>query len=167
MPAARLALIAMTTVYLFGVARGQVEPNEFTNARIVLDRQVAAWNRGDLDSFMADYWKSERLRFVSGGTITAGWQATYDRYNKRYKSDGREMGKLSFSDLQFEGMGANKGVGCEAVLVVGRWKVTTKAGSTDGTFTVILGQFHVRDNVYEWKIIHDHTSASEPAKKPE
>ena len=46
----------------------------------VLDDQVVAWNKGDLEAFMAGYWKSEKLSFFSGDKKTAGWQATLDRY---------------------------------------------------------------------------------------
>ncbi len=58
--------------------------------RAVLDAQVAAWNKGDLDSFMAGYWKAPELSFYSGGTVTKGWEATLERYRKRYKADGKE-----------------------------------------------------------------------------
>src|SRR5229473_2139487 len=34
--------------------------------RKVLDDQVEAWNKGDLEGFMAGYWKSENLSFSSG-----------------------------------------------------------------------------------------------------
>src|SRR5689334_4167030 len=50
--------------------------------RAVLDGQVVAWNRGDLDGFMRGYWNSPELSFFSGGTRTRGWQATMDRYQK-------------------------------------------------------------------------------------
>jgi beta-aspartyl-peptidase (threonine type) len=39
----------------------------------VLDQQVAAWNRGDLEGYMAGYWNSPDLMFYSGATITRGW----------------------------------------------------------------------------------------------
>ena len=52
--------------------------------------QVAAWNRGDLDGFMAGYWKSPDLVFFSNGTRTRGWQATLERYQKRYQAEGTE-----------------------------------------------------------------------------
>src|SRR5262245_11322536 len=48
-----------------------------------LSDQAAAWNRGDLDAFMAAYWKSEQLTFSSGGETQRGWQATYDRFKRR------------------------------------------------------------------------------------
>src|ERR1041384_7170637 len=65
---------------------------EAKQIRAVLDEQVVAWNRGDLEAFMKGYWKSGDLTFFSGGTMVSGWQETLDRYNKRYKSAGNEMG---------------------------------------------------------------------------
>src|SRR5262249_16879518 len=70
--------------------------------RRVLDDQVKAWNRGDLEGFMAGYWKSPELTFSSGGDQTKGWQATFDRYRKRYQTGGAEMGTLSFSGLAID-----------------------------------------------------------------
>src|SRR4051812_43961400 len=42
--------------------------------------KVAAWNRGDLDGYMAGYWKSDQLSFFSNGKKTMGWQRTLDHY---------------------------------------------------------------------------------------
>lgn len=39
----------------------------------VLNTQDAAWNRGDIDAFMEDYFKSEDLRFASAGSVSRGW----------------------------------------------------------------------------------------------
>src|SRR5262245_59856048 len=51
----------------------------------VLDDQVVAWNKGDLEGFMAGYWKSDDLTFFSGKDVTKGWDATLERYKKRYQ----------------------------------------------------------------------------------
>ncbi len=59
--------------------------------RKVLDDQVAAWNRGDLDGFMRGYWKSDELTFISGGTERHGWDETYSRYQWRYNSSHDEL----------------------------------------------------------------------------
>ena len=40
--------------------------------RALLAKQVDAWNRGDLEGFMAGYWKSPELSFISGTTETRG-----------------------------------------------------------------------------------------------
>lgn len=45
----------------------------------LLDGQVQAWNRGDLEGFMGGYWNSEELSFFSGGSVTTGWQGALDR----------------------------------------------------------------------------------------
>src|SRR5437879_453541 len=57
----------------------------------VLDAQQAAWNKGDLEGFMTGYWKSDDLSFYSGGDKTKGWQATLERYQKKYQGEGKEM----------------------------------------------------------------------------
>jgi beta-aspartyl-peptidase (threonine type) len=79
---ATLFLIISTTS-LFAQA------NKVTAAiRKVMDDQVEAWNRGDIDRFMTGYWRSERLVFISGDTVTRGWQPTLDRYKKTYSEAG-------------------------------------------------------------------------------
>jgi ketosteroid isomerase-like protein len=116
--------------------------------RQVLDSQVAAWNKGDLEGFMAGYWKSEKLTFFSGDKIEHGWQATYDRYRKRYQAEGREMGQLTFSDLEIEMLGA------DIAWVRGRWKLVTSKETPGGLFTLVFKKFPEG-----WRIVHDHTSA--------
>lgn len=116
----------------------------------VLRTQQEAWNRHDLDGFMAGYWNSPELTFFSGAKQTSGWQATLDRYKAAYASPGHEMGKLDFSDLQIEMLGA------EAAFVRGAWQLTMPDEKTPhGKFTLIFRKFP--DG---WKIIHDHTSAA-------
>jgi beta-aspartyl-peptidase (threonine type) len=116
--------------------------------RKVLDDQVTAWNRGDLEGFMAGYWKSDRLTFFSGNNKTAGWQATLDRYRKRYQSGGKAMGRLAFEDLTVEMLGG------EAALVRGRFRLRIGDETPTGLFTLILRRFP--DG---WRIVHDHTSS--------
>jgi ketosteroid isomerase-like protein len=117
----------------------------------VLHQQQAAWNRHDLEGFMAGYWNSQELTFFSGGKEQDGWQATIDRYLARYASPGHEMGRLDFSGLRIEVLGQ------ESAFVRGSWKLTMSDGKTPhGLFTLIFRKFP--DG---WKIIHDHTSAAE------
>ena len=115
----------------------------------VLDAQVAAWNRHDLEGFMAGYRNSEKLSFYSGGIKTSGWTTTLERYRNRYQSEGREMGHLEFGDLEVEPLGP------DSAFVRGRWNVKMTSGEQGGLFTLIFRKFP--DG---WKIIHDHTSAS-------
>ena len=117
--------------------------------RGVLDRQVEAWNRRDLEGFMRGYWRSEELSFFSGATKLAGWQATIARYRQRYQGEGREMGQLDFSELQIETLGPR------AAFVRGHWHLKLTNGDVGGIFTLIFKRFP--DG---WKIVHDHTSSA-------
>lgn len=99
--------------------------------RQVLSAQVEAWNHGDLDAFMAGYWSSPDLTFYSGPDRTSGWQATLDRYRKRYQTDGKEMGRLTFSDLDVEVLGP------DYALVRGRWQLELSKDKPGGLFTLI------------------------------
>jgi hypothetical protein len=48
----------------------------------VLNTQTEAWNKGDLDTYMEGYWKSDDLVFTSSGKITNGWKQTLEKYKK-------------------------------------------------------------------------------------
>jgi beta-aspartyl-peptidase (threonine type) len=114
----------------------------------VLDAQVDAWNRGDLDGFMIGYWQSPDLTFFSGKDVTSGWQATLDRYRKRYQVEGPDkMGTLSFSDLKIDLLGP------DSAFVRGRWKLVTSKEPLDGLFTLLF-----KRKPEGWRIVHDHTS---------
>src|SRR5262245_55406901 len=71
----------------------------------VLDEQAAAWNKGDLQGFMKAYLKSDKLTFFSGDKKTTGWQATLERYQKKYQGEGKEMGQLTFSEIAIDLLG--------------------------------------------------------------
>jgi ketosteroid isomerase-like protein len=117
----------------------------------VLRVQQDAWNRHDLEGFMAGYWNSTELTFFSGAKQTGGWQATLDRYKATYASPGHEMGKLEFSGLRIEMLGA------DAAFVRGAWGLTMSDGKTPhGLFTLVFRKFSEG-----WKIVHDHTSVAE------
>jgi|SRR3954467_12895429 ketosteroid isomerase-like protein len=119
-----------------------------TAIRAVLDAQVAAWNRGDLDAYMNGYWRSPELTFYSGGSIAKGWDTTRDRYRKRYQGAGNEMGQLAFTELHIDMLAPN------AAVVRGGWELTTESGKNPGgLFTLICRKFPEG-----WRIVHDHTS---------
>ncbi len=154
-----LLLVGGGAVLLTTVARatGASAPAaDEKDIRAVLDAQVTAWNKGDLDGFMAGYWNDDNLTFISGGDITQGWKKTKERYVKRYQADGKEMGKLSFGELHVETFSPN------AAMLRGKFELVFEKEKDDkkkkasGRFTLILRKFP--DG---WKITHDHTSADE------
>jgi beta-aspartyl-peptidase (threonine type) len=122
----------------------------------VLVSQVEAWNHGKLDAFMQGYWHSPDLTFFSGATVTRGWEPTLLRYRQRYQTEGKEMGKLEFQDLNIDLLSRRSAV------VTGKWQLTMSNGKTfdgkqpHGLFTLIFKRLPGG-----WKIVHDHTSAAE------
>jgi beta-aspartyl-peptidase (threonine type) len=119
-----------------------------TAIREVIEQQQAAWNRHDLEGFMAGYWNSPELTFFSGAHESKGWQAALDRYKKNYQGAGHEMGRLEFANLRIEMLGP------EAAFVRGEFHLTMSDGKTPhGLFTLIFRKFPEG-----WKIIHDHSA---------
>ena len=116
--------------------------------RKVIADQQAAWNRQDLEGFMAGYWNSPELTFFSGAHESKGWHAALDRYKKNYQGAGHEMGKLEFANLRIEMLGP------EAAFVRGEFHLTMSDGKTPhGLFTLVFRKFPEG-----WKIVHDHSA---------
>jgi ketosteroid isomerase-like protein len=149
----RLALVVLL-IAPPALAKEPKDPDSDAVIKVLTDQQDA-WNRADLKGFMEGYWNSPELSFYSSRNKTKGWKETYERYQKRYQAEGREMGKLTFSELGAERLSESK------FLVRGRWKVDLKAETLDGLFTLIVAK-----KPEGWRIVHDHTSAGESPKKP-
>jgi ketosteroid isomerase-like protein len=120
--------------------------DESAAIRAVTEAQVAAWNRGDINGFMAGYARSPETTFVSGDEVTRGWRTVRDRYAKKY--DSREkMGSLTFSGLTIAPL-------CDdAAIVLGSWRLERKADRPHGKFTLLF-----RKLPEGWRIVLDHTS---------
>lgn len=116
----------------------------------VLTAQAAAWNEGDLKAFMGAYWKSRDLRFVSGQTVSEGWENVFKRYRRRY-GDDTELGHLSFDGLDI------RLVDDQLAIVIGRFRLERDGEVSSGTFSLTMKQF-----MGLWRIVHDHTVADAP-----
>ncbi len=141
-------LFSLSIILLFAASVFAQSKNEKVAAEIrqVMNAQVAAWNAGDIDAFMRGYRNSPDLVFVSGDSVTKGWQPTIERYKKRYDSRAK-MGTLTFSDLEIEVLSK------DAAKVLGSWSLAREADNPKGKFTLIFRKY--KDG---WKIVHDHTS---------
>ncbi len=144
-----LLLLAGTIAALAVSSMGQDTGEAARKAiRQVIEDQQAAWNRHDLEAFMAGYWNSPDLTFFSSAHESQGWQATLDRYKKTYQGAGHEMGKLEFANVRIEMLGP------EAAFVRGEFHLTMPDGKTPhGLFTLIFRKFPGG-----WKIVHDHSA---------
>ena len=114
----------------------------------VLRDQEAAWNRGDVETFMQGYKDSPETTFI-GKTISRGYKPILERYKTAYAS--REaMGTLDFSEI------AVRMLGSDYAVVTGRYhlaRTTQGGGDARGIFSLIFQ--HEADG---WHIILDHTS---------
>jgi beta-aspartyl-peptidase (threonine type) len=133
----------LTLLVIVAAARA----DDAADIKQVLDEQVAAWNKGDLVGFMKGYWNSKDLTFVSGKDVTRGWQETLDRYKKRYQAEGKEMGKLVFSDVEVRELAPG------VALVTGKWELTLSKETVGGRYSLVFKK--LPDG---WRIVHDHTS---------
>jgi beta-aspartyl-peptidase (threonine type) len=145
-----LALILSSACSMVGVAKpGQVSDEVIAVCRA----QEQAWNRGDLEGFMsAGFLRSDKLTFFSGGSVSRGYDTMLARYKSRYQGEGKEMGRLTFSDLDPVPLDNAHAV------VRGRWRLSfEKQEPMTGLFTLIF--VHTSEG---WRIMHDHTSMDAP-----
>ena len=171
-----LALSACTSARAPVAATASAAPPDAMRAaadiRAVLDAQVRAWNAGDIPGFMDGYWRSDALRFASGGTVRRGWQATLDGYVRGYP-DRAAMGTLDFSGLDVDVLSPT------AATVFGRWRLTFESGAAPagGLFTLGLRRIDLSTGALvtgalvtgapaappgggtAWRVVSDHTSS--------
>ena len=142
-----LALSAAVVARQAG-AKAQKEDKDVAAVRAVIEAQAVAWNRGDIAGYMDGYAKENSTTFVSGDSVTRGWQTVLDRYKARYDTRAK-MGTLAFTELEFKPLGASY------ILAAGRWQLTRKEDTPHGRFTLVF-----RRTGRGWRIIHDHTSSA-------
>ena len=142
--------LALAAGAYFAAARAEEPSPVARNITAILTTQAAAWNRGDIEGFMAVYAQTDALRFASGGNVTYGWAQTLARYKKSYP-DKAAMGTLAFTDLAVTELAP------DAALVFGRWQLTREKDAPHGLFTLTW-----KKTAAGWRIIHDHTSSAAP-----
>jgi hypothetical protein len=115
--------------------------------RDILTRQAAAWNSGNIETYMkAGYWDNDSLLFIGKSGPTYGFKATLERYKRSYP-DTVKMGKLYFSELQVKRLSAGY------YFVAGKWELKRSMGDLLGYFTLIFRKINGN-----WRIICDHSS---------
>ena len=109
----------------------------------VLDRQTAAWNRGDLEGFVSAY--AEDATFVSPTGLTRGRQAVLDRYRKRYP-DKAAMGTLALEIVE-----TRLAAGEAGASVVARWTLSYPDKPAASGHTLLV----LRPRADGWAIVQD------------
>ncbi len=142
-----LSLFSALVVQLLSAA-GLTEQRPGAEINKVLKAQAQAWNRGDIDGYMQGYARAGTTQFVSGDTLTRGWETVRDRYKAKY--DSREkMGTLAFADVKVTELAP------DSAMAVGRWRLKRSDDQPHGRFTLLF-----RKLPEGWRIVHDHTSSA-------
>jgi uncharacterized protein (TIGR02246 family) len=138
--------LLLTAILFVTATTSHAQSKEEQQIRNLLQTQVKAWNRGDLEGFMQTYWKSDSLMFIGKSGIKWGWDETLANYKKGYP-DTAAMGKLSFDIIQV------KRLSVMYYYVVGKWMLTRSIGDLSGHYDLLLRKIKGR-----WVIISDHSS---------
>ena len=146
----RITLALSLLVFTCGIAHASA--SDEAAIRGVLDAQAAAWNRGDVITFMQGYRNSPTTTFV-GKTIQHGYDNILARYQKGFA--GKEkMGQLTFTDLEVRQLDGH------FATVTGHFHLARNAaggGDAQGIFSLVFEKTKEKTGS-GWKIILDHTS---------
>ena len=138
-------LLLFVTVFLF-IFSLHAQTKDKALVLKTLSEQEAAWNLGDIETYMQGYWQNDSLMFIGKSGITYGWQQTLNNYKKHYP-DTAAMGKLHFDFIEVKRLSVNY------FFVVGQWHLKRTIGNLDGAFTLLF-----RKIKNKWVIIRDHSS---------
>ncbi len=145
-----ISLLFLLTIILFSCNQKAAFDKQEIEDKImnVLNDQEKNWNNGSIEKYMDGYFRSDSLRFASGGRVSYGWKKTLDGYKKAYPNKSI-MGKLTFSEIDINVISEND------ALVFGRWELQRNNDNPGGLFTL-----HFQKTIDGWRIVHDHTSSS-------
>ncbi|MFT3708344.1 MAG: nuclear transport factor 2 family protein [Archangium sp.] len=126
---------ALTVAILSGVDGGH-------EVLTVLDKQAAAWTRGDIDAFCSVY--ADDAVFVSPSGVTKGRAEVLARYKKKYPT-AAAMGKLKLEPIDVR-------AGSDEVSVAAKWTLEypDKPAATGSTVVVFK-----KSSTGAWQIVHD------------
>lgn len=109
----------------------------------VMNTQQTAWSNGDLEEFMAGYWKNDSLKFYGSSGLTLGWEQTLANYKKGYPTK-EHTGTLNFTIQDISS------IEDESYWVMGQYHLTRTVGDANGVFIVIFKKIDG-----QWKIVAD------------
>ncbi|MFC4213262.1 YybH family protein [Pedobacter lithocola] len=139
----KFLIIAFLLISYSAIAQTSKDKQTILN---VLEKQRGEWNKGNLETFMDAYVKSDSLLFVGKSGPTYGWQKNFENYQKSYPGKAG-MGFLTFGIKKIDFL--NKDV----AFVLGSWHLKREKDEPQGYFTLLFKKLNG-----EWKIFVDHSS---------
>lgn len=146
-----LALVLISTGF---TAFAQQKSDDAGAIKAAIAAQAAAWNRGDIPTFMQTYDDSPETTFV-GAEVRKGYGPILERYRTSY-ANREQMGTLSFSNLEVRLLPSACGAAEYAVMTGNFHLERTTMGTAkknDGIFSLVWHK-----GPQGWKIVLDHTS---------
>lgn len=115
--------------------------------RTMFARSAAAWNRGDLDTFMTDYLPGDRTTYVTSRGVIHSPAAIRERYAPRFAPGGMHD-SLSFEGIEVDQLAPD-------VINVIAYYVLTRGDSlvARGPTSLVMVRQDGR-----LRIVHDHSS---------
>jgi ketosteroid isomerase-like protein len=112
----------------------------------MLGTSAKAWNRGDLDAFMTDYYPGERTSYVTSRGVIHDPARIRERYAPRF-APGGVHDSLSFEDVEVDPL-------APGVVHVLAWYVLSRGDSTvaRGPTSLVMLRHDGR-----LRIVHDHS----------
>lgn len=152
---ARPALLSLPTALLAILAAcatrtadpGDTRADLTTEVTTMFARSAAAWNRGDLDTFMTDYLPGDRTTYVTNAGVIHGPAAIRERYAPRFAPGGTHD-SLSFEGIEVDPLAPGV-INVVAYYVLSRGDSLVARGPT--SLVMIRQDGRLR-------IVHDHSS---------
>jgi len=119
----------------------------------MLISSAASWNGGDLSGFLDDYWNSEELTFSGATGVTRGWEDVETRYRETYWAPGTARDSLRFEGIEVVPLGDGHALALGQYVLFRPEEGGVVASS--GYFSLVLQKMEGN-----WRILHDHTSAT-------
>ena len=148
-----LRLLALIVFVMPSVLFAQNTTPQSREIRAVLEKQVADWNRGDMEAFVTGYKNSPDILFI-GSSISRGYAQMVETYRKNYGTK-EKMGTLSFSQVEVQPLDER------FATVTGHFHLERTAaggGNADGHYLLVFEK--TPDG---WKVVRDDTTV--PPKK--
>ena len=148
-----LRFLALIVFVIPSVLFAQSTTPESREIRAVLDKQVADWNRGDMEAFVTGYKNSPDILFI-GSSISRGYAQMVETYRKNYGTK-EKMGTLSFSQVEVQPLDER------FATVTGHFhleRTVAGGGNADGHYLLVFEK--TPDG---WKVVRDDTTV--PPKK--
>ena len=148
-------IFCVAGMQLTGCAADQIRNQKMISAARAADQRfVEAYNRGDVDAVMSNYWNSPNLIVYPPTALEAkGWDAV--RESMRQGLTNASGARIEFTQSRYEVAG-------DVVICSGKWRMTLP--SKDGFPFVVEGR---STNVKaqrngKWVVIFDHASIPWP-----